>query len=547
MISVVERLIESWLDSQTERRYQPAFIQLLVSEGWAVLHNTRHSPIELGKDVIARDPSGVLHCFQLKGNPGSRVTKTEAQGLLPQLTELVDLSPSLLYRVAPDERHVAVFVTNGEIDEEAQLLLNGVAERTRSPLCPASRLEVVSRGQMLARFVKAAGHVWPTSVEGTRHILNLMAQDGASLPDPKLVAEIFDATAPAPSAKTSQPARSAHLSALLMVAEIIKAPWYGVNNHYALYVLTVLAAVQALRFADQPARLGMINAYAGLGLEHCRDLLAEARNSSFQADRLWGDVMGEFDYLWERARLVADCAATLLLSGEALNDEDRASATDLVRKTLFAPMLWGYGAVPSFIARYWATCRVDAQKRVDDAFEEALRAILQSALGKAGRLPLPGPYYGFEDAWAYSAKMPFIGDNTIFEDNFERRVWFALPMLHMMAKRNAKQACKRLWSDFSKSTHEEVTLPWDRFFDARLVRGVGQTTVKTFHYKEWSDLVVEAVDESQGAFLDPFESLAWLIAAYVGIVPYRAWNGVLAWLDHRLNNTWYRPGRVVPN
>src|SRR6266481_6388018 len=74
MISVVERLIESWLDSQTERRYQPAIIQLLVSEGWSVLHNTRHSPIELGKDVIARDPGGLLHCFQLKGNPGSRVT-----------------------------------------------------------------------------------------------------------------------------------------------------------------------------------------------------------------------------------------------------------------------------------------------------------------------------------------------------------------------------------------------------------------------------------------------------------------------------------------
>ena len=66
------------MDSQTERRYQPAFIQMLVSEGWAVLHNTRHSPIEFGKDVIAHNPSGVLHCFQLKGNPGSRVTKSEA-------------------------------------------------------------------------------------------------------------------------------------------------------------------------------------------------------------------------------------------------------------------------------------------------------------------------------------------------------------------------------------------------------------------------------------------------------------------------------------
>jgi hypothetical protein len=108
MISVVERLIESWLDSQTERRYQPAFIQLLVSEGWSVLHNTRHSPIELGKDVIARRPDGVLHCFQLKSNPGSRVTKTEAQGLVPQLTELLELPPARVYRSGPRERHMAL-------------------------------------------------------------------------------------------------------------------------------------------------------------------------------------------------------------------------------------------------------------------------------------------------------------------------------------------------------------------------------------------------------------------------------------------------------
>ena len=122
MITVAERLLESWLDNQTERRYQPAFIQMLVSEGWTVLHNTRHSPIELGKDVIARDPKGFLHCFQLKGNPGSRVTKSEAASLLDQFHELVRLPPGPEFLNYPHENHVAIFVTNGEIDEEARLL-----------------------------------------------------------------------------------------------------------------------------------------------------------------------------------------------------------------------------------------------------------------------------------------------------------------------------------------------------------------------------------------------------------------------------------------
>lgn len=41
-------------DNQNKRRYRPTLIQMLVSEGWTILHYTRHSPIELGKGVFAR-------------------------------------------------------------------------------------------------------------------------------------------------------------------------------------------------------------------------------------------------------------------------------------------------------------------------------------------------------------------------------------------------------------------------------------------------------------------------------------------------------------
>lgn len=73
-------------------------------------------------------------------------------------------------------------------------------------------------------------------------------------------------------------------------------------------------------------------------------------------------------------------------------------------------------------------------------------------------------------------------------------------MLHMLAKRNEKHACRRIWPDFTRCTHEEPRLPAERFFDARLVVGEGEVTVKTFHGKAWRDLVAESVDESGGAF-----------------------------------------------
>lgn len=545
MISVVERLIESWLDSQTERRYQPTFIQLLISEGWSVLHNTRHSPIELGKDVIARDPQGVLHCFQLKGNPGGRVTKSEAQTLLPQVLELIELPAPSLYRQDANERHVAVFVTNGTIDEEAMVLFEAAAARTAKTVCPASRFEVITRGHLVARLAKVAGAVWPSTVEGTRQILNFMAEDGRTTPDPKRLSEILEATAPGPDASASRPARSAHLSSLLLIAEIIKAPWYAAANHYALQVMTIVASVHALRFAQDAQSRAAVGAYAALALDHCRDLIQEARAQRFEPDKVWAerDTLGEFDVMWERGRLVGDAAATLLLSGRDLDPEDRDYAVQLVEKTVLTPMLWGLAAVPAYILRYWAACR--AGDEVTGSLAVALGALIDATLEQGGRSPLPASYYGFVDVWALNAGLRHMADDTIFEDNFVGRAMYLRAMLQLLARRGDKLACTRIWPDFSKVVHEEPELPDERFFDANLVRGAGKLSTFIFRSKDWAQLVRESQDLTGGLFLEPHKDLAWLIAAYVAIVPYRAWTGVLMWLDHQLAPSPYSPSQLA--
>lgn len=199
MSSVAERLLESWLDSQSERRYQAAFIQMLISTGWQVLHNTRHSPIEFGKDVIARDPQGVLHCIQLKGNPGSRLTKAQAAELLTQFSELLLTHPSREFQNSDDETHVALFVTNGEIDEEARALFAAAGGVVGRPGVAASSYRLWSRGDLLHRFAQA--DVWPASADGIRLILNLLAGDGRAPADPQEVGAILSSMMPPSDAK----------------------------------------------------------------------------------------------------------------------------------------------------------------------------------------------------------------------------------------------------------------------------------------------------------------------------------------------------------
>jgi hypothetical protein len=548
LTTVIERLAESWLDSQTERRYQPAFIQLLISEGWKVLHNTRHSPIEFGKDVLARSSMGELYAFQLKGNPGSRLTKSQAQEIAPQILELIETPVSALHRTT-SEQHVAVLVTNGEVDEEAQLLLRELAERTKNPLSSASRFELWSRGNLLGRLVPKAAAIWPSSLEGTRKLLQLYAATGFEIPDPVEIGEVLTLAIGRPSGSMSSAERTSKLTSLLLLGEILKAPWYGTRNHYSLFHISVLVTVFAMRFADSGPRKRILAAYAPVIADHCVDLMEEAKERKFDAIHVWPgeDPFSEIDIMVERIRLTADCAAALVLG----RSDPRSYSVEYVRDLLsgsFGPgILWGQAAVPAAITRYWAHRRLDASQRPDSILGSLLSGLIAAANGRAtGVDGLPDPYHGFEACWARLAdKNPDI-DPSLLLDTFKGHTWFATPLLFMLAKRNWKQSCKSIWYQYSKVTHDSVSLEGQEFFDALLSKK-GTNTSRIHRDAEWHDFVVAAVNAGECRFLNGLEEFAWVIAAYIGIVPYRAWTGVLMWLDSQLCDTWYSAHHLPPS
>ena len=94
---MIEKLLEDWLDSASERSYQASFVQMLGGQGYRVLHSTRHCALEYGKDVIAVAPDNVPCAYQLKGNPGShlgvREFRAEIQHQLVQLISQRSYSP----------------------------------------------------------------------------------------------------------------------------------------------------------------------------------------------------------------------------------------------------------------------------------------------------------------------------------------------------------------------------------------------------------------------------------------------------------------------
>ena len=43
---MLERLVENWLDNAGERSYQRCFCQMLTGQGYRIIHNTEHTPLD---------------------------------------------------------------------------------------------------------------------------------------------------------------------------------------------------------------------------------------------------------------------------------------------------------------------------------------------------------------------------------------------------------------------------------------------------------------------------------------------------------------------
>jgi hypothetical protein len=169
---VLERLIEGWLDSASERSYQAPFCQMLAAEGHVIVHSTRHSPIEFGKDIISIDENGIPCAFQLKGNPGGRLTSSQLRDIKGQLLELV--TQGIVHPGVPSITHRCYLVTNGETEEGVHRALDDINRELERLGYGADRIQLWSRGRLFEMAVRLGASLWPSEIEDLNTLLELL-------------------------------------------------------------------------------------------------------------------------------------------------------------------------------------------------------------------------------------------------------------------------------------------------------------------------------------------------------------------------------------
>jgi hypothetical protein len=560
--SVLERAIEAWTDKVSERAYQAPFCQMLIAQGHEILHSTRHTSLEFGKDIITRDPSGTICAFQLKGQPGGRLTKSGFSKILNQLQELITL-PVSHPSVPQGTRHRAYLVTNGEIDEDAQRGIDDLKRGISNAAIGAFDFDVIRRGQFLSWAKDLSIGLWPSELRDWNVLLELLVADGKiPLPiskfDPLLRAVLLpgeppfdedghdhdgavvdaesDAATSSGSRVTAADWRRRVASAAVLTAVGLRS-FELQNNHAAVATGWALFASYATagceRLGMNPTAIsGALDIAEGTILRSLMSLAEEACSRSLPVEAGLAEVLAY------HLRVTLLCGYLgLLWFWLPDNEADlRVKIRAFLRRHVGTCHLWGEGAVPQLLFGIWALQDTGLGRPAEQLLIRYTTETLKRSLGEGPSLY--GPYWDPETVlnhfWAEFLRL---ADDPLKDEDPTGDSFFSQALFHLIVRKNLKATCKRLWADYTKVSLRkfEATPAWARHL-WRSRDGSNHTEISAPR-RHWNDILEEAYrneDDHVGSLAErPF-----LVGAIVLVFPHRCTTATIHYLADRFDSSW---------
>lgn len=560
-----ERLIEHWLDSINERGYQQAFLQMLAGEGHTIVHSTRHMAIEFGKDVVSIDADGVPCAFQLKGNPGSRLTLSQFREIRGQIDELVD--QPIRYPGIPDIPHKCYLVTNGEVEEEVQRAVDDLnVGYGRRNLHPNTRLHLISRGMLLDWAVRHSSTFWPESYSVHEKLIRFYNEDGAETIDLELMSQGLDAilkisSKDAPLGVLELERRQ--ISASLFVTFAVRN-FSNMKNHnsvaaaFASLFVTLECANErhGVRStsrgvaAKAAARAAFISALVDLAEEmgtSVEQIDTHHPEPDFNKAFLSGGALAD-QLLWNARALsttsllcLADLDQMYSTPQIKLSPNARRAIDVLTARGLTTYRVWGDAAIPQILCLIFRWHLRDPSLGPNFSEYHLLNQVICEVLSPEKGY-IASPYHSDEES--IRDRLP--AQLGVARGDVEREViphssFFVEGLFHCFVRSNLKSYAKTLWPKVTKITHNSF-LPKNTWEYAlwRVEEGDNQSH-HLEHRQRWVDVQRAAADIEtphipQALRMDPVMLLAFTV-----YFPHRALPEVIRFLHFAICGTWFMP------
>lgn len=543
---MLERVVEHWLDSASERSFQLPFCYMLAKKGHTVVHLTRHCGMELGKDVLTIGPDGTPCAFQLKNG---NLTLSQWQNHV--VHQVQDLVAGSIVHPAIDEsqRHQPYLVINGKVEEEVARAIGDQNKTWQSIGLPEIKLWV--RGELLAGARDLKSDLWPTELTDVKTLLELRLEDGREVFPKEKLSVLLESTLPLQkkNGQKKAPSKAAckrALSSAALLTALGATNFVRRKNHVAeieawtVYVSYAFALVEkwnlGSKYYEDEVRLALKaikNALANLVFE------LKQRNHLVETPPV-------FDQSFYGIRVTWVIALASLYGIWRILDQDPKDELDYFIKEFTAEHeellnLWGEAAVPQFLAYIWYYRITDGRMRPDGLLWEMIRTIAQRNNPRSN-IPLPNPYYEAKDLLPYwvgsqlDEVMPDALNNLRvssepLDTNFAGYSYTLIGLVYIFVKRNWKQTMKALWPSVTKVfwSSFDYEEEWHCF---RWHNEEGQERVTMPKpTRRWDDLKKEAHDDSGSGFPDVIKEYPVFALLFLCVFPHRLNSSIVRWLD----------------
>lgn len=537
---MLERVIENWLDSAGERTYQRCFCQMLIGRGYRIVHNTEHTPLEHGKDIIAISPEGKIAGFQLKGNPGKSLKPSQFNEIRGQLEQLATLALGLpgYEKNVPDECYL---VTNGEIDEAVSIEIQRLNAALEARQHPPEKIKTITRGTMLS-WANALGlSLWPSEMEDFGNLVKLLNYDGTEIFPANIFDPLLQNTLRLEHEVAKPELRRRITSAAIMTAVALHS-FSRRRNHFAeitawtMFITYTIAACEKNGLEFRKNAEGAVLIARDAIYELLAELCEELRDRKTLAE---GDPLNEFAFYRPRSLLIYALMGIYWMWSEADgwdHADHKALIENIIPETL-PPCIWGEAAVPQFLTYTWYRKRISSSSARDEHVANVLREIMSNKLNEDAD-HLAFPHYDIEKVTRHAYAKLLGWDDPFEGGSFAGTSYVCESLLMCVVRAGMKEACQALWPDFTRMTHLK-TIPDDSWRFALYRMGDQAVDDMKIYPRSmhWSDLQEIAAEHAGTDVPQQLRNDHLLLLLFINIFPFRASFSTLKFLHRHFDTT----------
>lgn len=532
---MIERLIENWLDSASERAFQVPYCQSLLAEGFTVVHLSRHCAMELGKDILAIDKNGIPCAFQLKSVKGERVTLSKYRAdVEPQLVSLA-LGNIVHPTIDSAIPHKSYLVINGDLTEEVARAIDDF-NRARIADGTNRTIEVIVKGQLLQKFKDLGSDFWPFNPMQVQLMLELyLSNPKGFLPKEKfhdfLKSCLINTI---PDNPTSDDFRRSVIATSILSSYII-GRFVEEKNNYAEFEMWLMFSAYFLSVVEhwgipEPSWRDIYDLSFQNMINASLRIVDELRSRNNYVE---GDAFTDHEAYKIRMTLLLGIVSIVGIwnrKQDTIDVDLDSFAREFIKANKTNLLLWGEYAIPQFLSYYYYQNLTDATYVPDFLLLSVIDGIVKQNRSKK-EFGIPNPYYDSEKIMPHLLGL----SEEKFEDSFAGSSHSLEAILHLSVRTNWKQHIKLSWPEITKITISEF-IPENQFeyYLWRCEKGVNKTKLIP-HTKAWDDLKEEAFEERGSELPDIIKQNPIYLLCFLLVNPHRLTSNVTRWLGSNLS------------